>query len=147
MFVFILMIFEHISKTSKRYSFSAYDTSKFMQKRELGKFASKAAFLWYAILFLLAFLFPFIRLLYWSLHEIGSFKFWFAQLETNLLLIATSTAILIAAISFSYFYGETYLNIFFAERRNIANKRRQGFGFGYTRIAVFSLRILRNSLF
>jgi len=44
MFVFILMIFEHISKTSKRYSFSAHDTSKFMQKRELGKFASKAAF-------------------------------------------------------------------------------------------------------
>ena len=41
--------------------------------------------------------------LYWSLHEIGLFKFWFAQLETNLLLIATGAAILIAAIDFSYF--------------------------------------------
>ena len=46
----------------------------------------------------------------------GSFKFWFAQLETNLLPIATSAVILIAAIGFSYFYGETYLNIFFAEQ-------------------------------
>nr|WP_314887135.1 hypothetical protein [uncultured Campylobacter sp.] len=27
MFVFILMIFEHISKTSKRYSFDTHDTS------------------------------------------------------------------------------------------------------------------------
>lgn len=103
MFVFILMIFEHISKTSKRYSFDTHDTSKFMQKRELGKFASTEAFLWYGILFLLAFLFPFIRLLYRSLHEIGSFKFWFAQMDTNSLLIATGAAILITAIDFSYF--------------------------------------------
>ncbi len=34
------------------------------------------------------------------------------QMKVNLLLIATGAAILITAIGFSYFYGETYLNIF-----------------------------------
>ena len=138
MFVFILMIFEHISKTSKRYSFSAHDTSKFMQKRELGKFASKAAFLWYAILFLLAFLFPFIWLLHWSLHEIGSFKFGFVQMKVNSLLIATGAAILITAIGFYYFYGETYLNIFLPSDEISLIKGGKALAFGYIRRHIFT---------
>lgn len=100
MFVFVLMIFEHINKNSKKYSFSTHDTSKFTQKKELGKFGSAAAFLWCASVFCLAFAFPFTWLLYWSIHELDSFKFEFVQMALNSLLMAAGAAILITAISF-----------------------------------------------
>ena len=100
MFVFVLMIFEHVNKNSKKYSFSTHDTSKFTQKKELGKFGSAAAFLWCASVFCLAFAFPFTWLLYWSIHELNSFKFEFVQMAANSLLMAAGAAILITAVSF-----------------------------------------------
>ena len=101
MFVFVLMIFERVNKNSKKYSFSTHDTSKFTQKRELGKIGSAAAFLWCASVFCLAFVFPFTWLLYWSIHD--SFKFEFVQMALNSLLMAADAAILITAVSFFLF--------------------------------------------
>lgn len=99
-FVFIIMIFEHFNKNSKRYSFNTHNTSKLTAKIKLNKFGSAAAFLWCFALFCLAFLFPFIWLVYWSVKTIGSFKFEFVQMAFNSLLMASVSAILITAISF-----------------------------------------------
>lgn len=51
-------------------------------------------------MFCLAFAFPFAWLLYWSIHELDSFKFEFVQMAANLLLMAAGAAILITAVSF-----------------------------------------------
>ena len=45
MFVFILMIFEHISKTSKRYSFGTHDTSKFIKSESLANLPPRLLFM------------------------------------------------------------------------------------------------------
>ena len=76
--------------------------------------------------------------MHWSLHEIGSFKFGFMQMKVNSLLIATGATILITAISFSYFYGETYLNIFLPSYEISLIKGGKALAFGYIRGHIFT---------
>ncbi|WP_169753111.1 iron ABC transporter permease [Campylobacter mucosalis] len=98
--VFIIMVFEHINKNSKRYSFNTHNISKFSQKIELGLVGKTFAFLWCLMIFCLAFLFPFIWLFYWSVATLDSFKFEFIDMAFNSLLMAVIASVLITIISF-----------------------------------------------
>lgn len=98
--VFIIMIFEHINKNSKGYSFNIHNVSKFTAKSELGGLGKAFAFLWCLTIFCLAFLFPMIWLIYWSAATIGDFKIEFVTMTGNSLLMATISAILITSVSF-----------------------------------------------
>lgn len=99
-FVFILMIFEHLNKSKKSYSFNTHNISKFSKPIRLRGVAGAAAFLWCFVVFSLAFLFPFMWLLYWSVATIGDFSSEFTQMALNSLLLAVVASVLITAVSF-----------------------------------------------
>lgn len=99
-FVFILMIIEHINKSKKSYSFSTHNTRAFTQPKTLSKTAEIFAFLWCLVVFCLAFFFPFMWLLYWSVATIDSFSFEFVKMALNSLGLAVLAAVLITAVSF-----------------------------------------------
>ncbi|WP_170018618.1 iron ABC transporter permease [Campylobacter sp. RM16190] len=98
--VFIIMIFEHINKNSKGYSFNTHNIAKTTAKSELNTIGKTLAFLWCFVIFCLAFLFPVIWLVYWSIMTIQDFKLEFITMAGNSLLMAIISAILITFISF-----------------------------------------------
>ena len=59
-------------------------------------------------------------------------------MKVNSLLIATGAAILITAIGFYYFYGETYLNIFLPSDEISLIKGGKALAFGYIRRHIFT---------
>lgn len=99
-FVFLIMIIEHLNKSQKRYSFNTHNTSKFTNLTELGLAGKFFAFFWCLVIFCLAFLFPFIWLFYWSIVGASGFEFEFIKMAFNSLSLAVVSAILITIISF-----------------------------------------------
>lgn len=99
-FVFVIMILEHINKNSRIYSFNTHNISKFSEKIELSRIGKIFAFLWCLTIFCLSFLFPFIWLVYWSIMTLDDFKFEFITMALNSFLMAAVSAVLITAVSF-----------------------------------------------
>lgn len=108
-FVFVLMMIEHINKNKKSYSFNAHNIAKFNEPRPLGKIANFFAFLWCAVIFCLAFLFPFVWLVYWSVAGLGSFSFEFVKMALHSLALALVASVLITAISVFLLFATRFI--------------------------------------